>query len=114
MFDGQVAAREEGCYLILSGELERWSDIVHAGKLAVDKTPYFGLVNNIECTGEKGSTLRKPRIEDGTLEWEEPDVLIIGGGVIGCSIARELSKYKLSIMLVENPMSYAQDRGAAA
>jgi len=35
------------------------------------------------------------------LEWEEPDVLIIGGGVIGCAIARELSKYKLNILLVE-------------
>ena len=29
------------------------------------------------------------------------DVLIIGGGVIGCSIARELSRYKLDIALVE-------------
>jgi len=100
-FNGQVAAREEGGYLILSGELEKWSDIVHAGKVAVHKTPYFGLVNNIECTGEKGSALRKPRIDDSALEWEDPDVLIIGGGVIGCSIARELSKYKLSVILVE-------------
>jgi len=100
-FNGQVAAREEGGYLILSGELGRWSDIVHAGKLAVDRTPFYGLVNNIECTGEKSASMRKPRIEDSTLDKEEPDVLIIGGGVIGCSIARELSKYKLSIMLVE-------------
>ncbi len=29
------------------------------------------------------------------------DVIVIGGGVTGCSIARELSKYKLSICLVE-------------
>ena len=29
------------------------------------------------------------------------DVLIIGGGVIGCSIARELSRYKLDVALVE-------------
>ncbi|MFZ5974506.1 MAG: NAD(P)/FAD-dependent oxidoreductase [Bacillota bacterium] len=29
------------------------------------------------------------------------DVLIIGGGVIGCAIARELSRYKLDIALVE-------------
>jgi len=31
----------------------------------------------------------------------EADVVIIGGGVIGCSIARELSKYKLKVVLLE-------------
>jgi len=101
MFEGQVAAQEEGGCLIISGELAKWSDIVRAGLMAVEKNPYFGLVNNIQCTGEKGFPLRKPRLEDSTLEWEEPDVLIIGGGVIGCAIARELSRYKLSIMIVE-------------
>ncbi len=29
------------------------------------------------------------------------DVIIIGGGVVGCAVARELSKYKLKIMLLE-------------
>ncbi|MBU0605337.1 MAG: FAD-dependent oxidoreductase, partial [Candidatus Omnitrophica bacterium] len=29
------------------------------------------------------------------------DVVIIGGGVIGASIARELSRYKLSMALFE-------------
>ncbi len=29
------------------------------------------------------------------------DVLIIGGGVVGCAIARELSRYKLNIAVLE-------------
>ena len=29
------------------------------------------------------------------------DVLIIGGGAVGCAIARELSRYKLRIALLE-------------
>jgi len=29
------------------------------------------------------------------------DMVIIGGGVVGCAIARELSKYKLSIAVLE-------------
>lgn len=32
---------------------------------------------------------------------EEYDLIIIGGGIIGCAIARELSKYKLKIALLE-------------
>jgi glycerol-3-phosphate dehydrogenase len=32
------------------------------------------------------------------------DVVIIGAGVIGCAIARELSKYKLDILLVEKEL----------
>jgi len=101
MFDGQVAAHEEGGCLVLSGELQRWNDVVLAGKFAIDKNPYYGLVNDIECTGETCAPIRKPRIEDSVLEWEEPDVLIIGGGIIGCAIARELSRYKLDVLLVE-------------
>jgi len=101
MFDGQVEAHEDGDCLVLTGELSRWSDVVFAGMTAVRKTPYFGLVNDIVCTGEARAPMRKPRIEDSSLEKYEVDVLIIGGGVIGCAIARELSRYKLSVLLVE-------------
>ncbi|MCL2820374.1 MAG: NAD(P)/FAD-dependent oxidoreductase [Oscillospiraceae bacterium] len=98
---GQVSADEDGGCLVLSGALERWSDVVLACKMAVEKSPYSGFINNIECVGEKQVPIRKPKVEDSALEWEEPDVLIIGGGVIGCAIARELTKYKLSVLIVE-------------
>ena len=32
---------------------------------------------------------------------QQYDIIIIGGGITGCSIARELSKYKLSIAVCE-------------
>ena len=32
---------------------------------------------------------------------EKYDVIIIGAGVVGCLTARTLSKYKLSVLLVE-------------
>ncbi|MBM7622712.1 NAD(P)/FAD-dependent oxidoreductase [Sporohalobacter salinus] len=38
---------------------------------------------------------------------DKTEVLIIGGGVIGASIARELSKYQLDIMLVEKESDVA-------
>jgi len=31
----------------------------------------------------------------------EADVVIIGAGITGCAIARELSKYKVEIIVVE-------------
>ncbi|MDR2570281.1 MAG: FAD-dependent oxidoreductase, partial [Oscillospiraceae bacterium] len=100
-FDGNVTAHADNNCLVLTGELPRWSDVVFAGRLAVRDNPYIGLVNDIVCTGETAAPIRKPTIEDGALEWEEPDVLIIGGGIIGCAIARELSRYKLDVLLVE-------------
>jgi len=100
-YDGQVEAYEEGGCLVLSGELKRWNDIVYAGQIAIEKNPYFGFVNEIVCTTEAAMPIRKPKIDDSSLEREEPDVLIIGGGIIGCAIARELSRHKLNILLVE-------------
>ena len=100
-FDGRVEAHEEDDFIVLTGELERWNDIVAAGLIATVGNPYDNVVNEILCTGEKPLPVRKPRIEDSHLEWEEPDVLIIGGGVIGCAIARELSRYKLDILLID-------------
>jgi len=58
MFDGQVAASEENGCLVLSGELQRWTDIVFAGKSAVENNPYFGFVNEIKCTGERPIPIR--------------------------------------------------------
>ena len=101
IFDGSVEASEESGLLILSGELPRWQDVVYAGSLAVDKKRYAGLVNDIRCTGERPSPPRAPATRDSALDGDSPDVLIIGGGIIGCAVARELSRYKLDVLLVE-------------
>ena len=106
-FNGMVTAHEDGGRLILSGELSLWADVVRAGAMSVDESRYIGLVNDIKCTGEKTSPPRRPKIEDSTLDKTTPDVLIIGGGVIGCAIARELSRYKLDVMLVEKECDLA-------
>ena len=96
-----MAAREDNGRLILSGELKRWVDVVRAGLMSVDTKRYIGLVNDIVCTGEKASPPRMPSIKDSALSGETPDVLIIGGGVTGCAIARELTRYSLDVLLVE-------------
>jgi glycerol-3-phosphate dehydrogenase len=40
------------------------------------------------------------------------DVLIIGAGVIGAAIARELSKYHLEIAIVERNLKVGQETSA--
>eukprot|EP01083_Nonionella_stella_P280131 952856_1 len=47
----------------------------------------------------------KPKDENNTKMY---DVLIIGGGCIGASIARELSKYLLSVILIERDDDVSQ------
>ncbi|MDR2079116.1 MAG: NAD(P)/FAD-dependent oxidoreductase [Treponema sp.] len=110
-FGAQVTALERDGCLVLEGRLERWTDIVEAGSLAA-RSPAFrgrsgkrprcrGVVNRIEFTGAPVPPARLPDLEDSALEGCRPDVLVIGAGITGCAIARELCRYKLDILLVE-------------
>ena len=100
-FQGRVSAREEDGCLILEGALDSWDDVVSAGLLSVKKRKYDGLVNNIVLTGGEIPPMRVPHVEDASLEGCSPDVLIIGGGIIGSAIARECARYDMQILLVE-------------
>jgi glycerol-3-phosphate dehydrogenase len=116
-FDNQVRAIEtDGC-IVLEGTLNSWDAVVRAGNLAVKargkETRRFlktlqsggnrpgGVVNNIRFTGAAVSPMEAPELQDKTLEGLKPDVLVIGGGVTGCAIARELTRYELEVLLVE-------------
>ena len=100
-FGGSVAAVERDGCLVLEGALESWDDIVAAGLLAVNRRRYDGLVNDIHFTGSEIPPMRVPPFTDDALEGAAPDVLIIGGGIVGCSIARECARYDMRILLVE-------------
>jgi len=90
----------------LTGKVETWNDVVelghHTGKLKDVK----GVINDITCkkVAEKRKKQVTPKISDLP---EKADVLIIGGGVIGCFIARELSKYHLDVVLLEKESDVA-------
>ncbi|MDD4316878.1 MAG: NAD(P)/FAD-dependent oxidoreductase [Clostridia bacterium] len=91
-------SEQNGCVL-LEGELSDWHSIVNAGTLAVDKQS-LGVLNDIKLKGFFEEE-KKPDVEDGLYDGLTPDVLIIGAGIVGCAIARELSKYKLDVMLAD-------------
>ncbi|MCL2210039.1 MAG: NAD(P)/FAD-dependent oxidoreductase [Treponema sp.] len=98
-FGGKVRAELKGGVLCLSGRLSEWNDVVCAGLMSVNKKKYT-VVNDIEWTGTI-PPMRMPFVKDNALDGSSPDVLVIGGGITGCAIARELTRYKINVMLVD-------------
>lgn len=90
---------ERGC-IVLRGQVDRWETVVKAGRLAVDRKKYYGVINDIQLKGYEPKE-KLPSERDKLYDGARPDVLIIGGGLTGCAAARELSRYRLDIMLVE-------------
>lgn len=106
-FSGAVtAALSDGC-IVLTGHLSTWAEVVEACGLAARKYSTTHVVNDILCDEVKPQEERLPKISDSALEGQTPDVLIIGGGISGASIARELSKWKLDVVLVEKEADLA-------
>ena len=101
LYHGQVRASEEDGCLVLSGELTDWDEIVRLGLSAVRPRRYAGLINDIRLSNAAPAPMRAPSQTDRSLEGLCPDVLVIGGGVVGCAIARELTRYDLNVLLAE-------------
>ncbi|MEG1947463.1 MAG: NAD(P)/FAD-dependent oxidoreductase [Lachnospiraceae bacterium] len=106
-FDGKVQAKETQNSIVVIGTLSSWADIVEACSMCVQKNSKKHVVNRIVPKGIHIPPMRQPSIQDAALEGKTPDVLIIGGGISGTSIARELSKWKLDILLVEKEADLA-------
>ena len=95
-----ISCREWHSSIILEGTAKTWDDVVKAGRLAANKG-YKGVVNRVTVPGLVLPEIRKPLLRDNYLEGRHVDVLVIGGGIIGCAIVRELSKWNISILLVD-------------
>lgn len=110
-----TVTEERGC-IVLRGQADHWSTVVKAGQLAVDKKRYLGVINDIRLKGfdyEAAAAKGMPSVHDSLLEGASPDVLIIGGGITGCSAARELSRQELSVLLVEKGSDVASGASKA-
>ena len=107
-FDGKFKVEYLDEALHVTGRSDDWSEIMEACSLCVQKKgSRIHVVNDIDFSGHHIIPPRSPKLRDDFLEGRKPDVLVIGGGISGTSIARELTKWKLDVLLVEKEMDLA-------
>ncbi|MBR5992100.1 MAG: FAD-dependent oxidoreductase [Clostridia bacterium] len=112
-YDGRVKVAFEDGIIRLTGELDDWNDVVGACMTAATKRSLIHVVNDIKFTGAEIPPMRVPSLRDNAVDGKTPDVLVIGGGVVGCAIARELSKWEMSVMLIEKNPDFAMGASGA-
>ena len=84
----------------LTGVVERWDDRIRAGYIAAS-VRCRGVVNDVTVSGIAEPVMSVPRVTDESLAGKVYDVVVVGAGVIGCAIARELSRFDLRIGVLE-------------
>lgn len=95
---------DERKIVTVKGECETWNQVIKIGHLIAKQDNVRNVVNELSVKGleipKKDYTAYREQGKNiGVID--DVDVLIIGAGVSGCGIARELSKYKLNIMVAE-------------
>ncbi len=104
----QVAVSMKDGIARLRGRAASHGAAVQAGHLAGDFDRVREVVNDIVFPGKL--YFRPPRKISDELTGREFDVVIVGGGVIGLAVARELSQFNLSIALFERHNDVGMDQ----
>jgi glycerol-3-phosphate dehydrogenase len=104
----QVAVSMKDGIARLRGRAASHGAAVQAGHLAGDFDKVREVVNDIVFPGKV--YFRPPRKISDELTGREFDVVIVGGGVIGLAVARELSQFNLSIALFERHNDVGMDQ----
>jgi len=95
--------------ICLSGQVDSWDKVVKAGYIAA-RSSFKEVVNDIFFEDKSQKILstheKHPKIEESIGSFN-CDILIIGAGIIGSSIARELSKYNIETMLIDKAYDVA-------
>lgn len=99
--------------VVLRGQMDNWQDIVKVGKMFVDKKSGKHVVNDIKLRGYVEPQPYLPVVSDNTLQDTTWDVVVIGGGVVGCAVARELSQLDCRTLLAEKHSDVAHGASGA-
>jgi len=104
----QVAVSIRDGIARLRGRLSSHQATVEAGHLAASMDQVREVVNDIVFPGQM--RFKPPRKVSEELTGREFDVVVVGGGVIGLAVARELSQFNLSIALFERHNDVGMDQ----
>ena len=104
----KVAVSVIGGIASLHGHLSSHQAALEAGYVAARFDKVREVVNDIVFPGKM--RFRTPRMVSDELTGREFDVVVIGGGVIGLAVARELSQFNLSIALFERHNDVGMDQ----
>lgn len=89
--------------LTLRGRCESYKQVVAVGHAAAKQAGVRNVVNKLTAPDQPPAKdygpLRQQGLAAGVVD--SVDVLIVGAGVTGCGVARELSKYDLNILVAE-------------
>ena len=97
---GRISCEALNGAIRLTGATDNWGDRIRSGYIAAS-VRCRGVVNDIAVTGITEPAMTVPRLTDESLAGNAFDVVVIGAGVMGCAVARELSRYKLRIAVLE-------------
>lgn len=100
-FGGRVQAVVERGVLVLRGSAEDWDGVVAAGRLAASPKSRWYTVNEVTWPGAAQRQPKPVPQTDESLAGRAPDVLLIGAGVTGAAIARELMRRNVDLLWVE-------------
>ncbi len=102
-FPVKATVRKDGV-VILEGEVPDWKTADELAHRVAKSKKVRNVINHLSCDGKSLAYIpKKDLIEQGRAlgTFDEADVIIVGAGVIGSGIARELSKYNLDIVVLE-------------
>ena len=106
----KVAVSVKDSIAELTGRAGSLQNAVEAGHIAAVQEQVREVINDIDYPGKIPLVL-PPKISD-ELTGKEFDAVIVGGGVIGLAIAREMSRFDLKIALMERHHDLGMDQTA--
>ena len=97
----------------LEGEAERWEQVVALGRLAAGVDGVRGVVNRVWPKSLPRPKKKRKIKEKASWDGMKVDVVIVGAGIVGASIARELSRFDLEVVVVEKEADVAWGQSKA-